>query len=68
MTHIERPKHHASMLPANKVDDGFVLEAGVCGAGASILVAQFQDVVFKRQPLAHLTATDSRAGVPNAHG
>lgn len=69
MTQIGQTQHSAtSRLPADKVDDGFVFEAVVCSAGASLFVGQFQDVVLERQLPAHLTAADGRAGVPNAHG
>lgn len=62
-------QHHAtSLLPADKVDDGFVFEAGVCSARASVLIGQFQDVVLERQLPAHLTTANGRGGVPNAHG
>lgn len=69
MTQTERMQHCATtLLPADKVNDGFVFEAGVCSAGAPLFVAQLQDAVLKRQRLAHLAAADGRAAFPNAHG
>lgn len=69
MTQIEHMQPCVtSVLPADKVDDGFVLEAGVCSTDASLLVGQFQDIVLERQLPAHLTAADGRVAVPNAHG
>lgn len=34
------------LLPADEVDDGFVLEIGVCCAGTSFFIRQLQDVVL----------------------
>lgn len=56
-----------SEVPADEVDDGFVVDVGVCCAGTSSFICQLQNMIFVWEFPAHLTAAHRSLCILNAH-
>lgn len=55
------------VLPADKVDDSFVCEGGICWAGISSFICELHHVILVWEFPAHLTAAHCSAGILNTH-
>lgn len=57
----------SAISPADEVDDRLVFQLGIGRTRTSSFVHQLQNLIFVRELLAHLTAAQGRAGVPDAN-
>lgn len=57
----------SAISPADEVDDRLVFQLGIRRTRTSSFVHQFQNLIFVRELLAHLTAAQGRAGVTDAN-
>lgn len=57
----------SGISPADEGDDRLVFQLGISCTLTSPFVHQFQNLIFVRELLAHLTAAHRRAGVTDAN-